>query len=278
MFVKNEYRTGFILRRWFKLFPFCNWIRPWISGPSASIQWSWLGWSDQLKIFLEELIEFTCYFQDIFSENVNRSRIFGNQLKMEPLTPIFRLLLWLKPYNVSSENLILDQQKIPWLKFFFILFAYLHDILLTLLGEILSRSYVGIQWLTSLPVQVSSELPHPMFCIQCWHNDYEKRKDISIQPHFVKISCYTDFATRIIQNFAGTSRASSYEPNWPGWPAYRDEFRLEFIWENSARFPRWEKAEDPGDEFWREIRKTKQRWRNATKLLLLRLLWLWQPF
>ena len=64
---------------------------------------------------------------------------------MEPLTPIFRLLLWLKPYNVSSENLILDQQKIPLLKFFFILFAYLHDILLMLLGEILSRSYVGIQ-------------------------------------------------------------------------------------------------------------------------------------
>ena len=60
-------------------------------------------------------------------------------------------------------------------------------------------------------------------------------------------------------------RASSYEPGWPGWPAYRDEFRLGFIWENSARFPRWEKAEDPGDEFWREIRKTKQRWRNATE-------------
>ena len=105
-----------------------------------------------------------------------------------------------------------------------------------LLGEILSRSYVGIQWLTSLPVQVSFELPDPMFCIQCWHNDYEKRKDISIQPHFVKISCYTDFATRIIQNFAGTLRAFSYERNWPGWPAYRDEFRLEFIWENSAGF------------------------------------------
>ena len=54
--------------------------------------------------------------------------------------------------------------------------------------------------------------------------------------------------------------ASSYEPGWPGWPTYRDEFRLGFIWENSARFPRWEKAEDPGDEFWREIIiKTKQK-------------------
>ena len=29
------------------------------------------------------------------------------------------------------------------------------------------------------------------------------------------------------------------------------------------------KAEDPEDEFWREIRKTKQRWRNTAELLLL---------
>ena len=55
-------------------------------------------------------------------------------------------------------------------------------------------------------------------------------------------------------------RASSYEPGWPGWPAYRVKFRSGFIWENSARFPRWEKAEDPGDEFWNGmIRKTKQK-------------------
>ena len=40
------------------------------------------------------MIEFTCYLQEIFGENVNRSRIPGNQLKKtEPLTPIFRLLL-----------------------------------------------------------------------------------------------------------------------------------------------------------------------------------------
>ena len=60
------------------------------------------------------MIEFTCYLQEIFGENVNRSRTPGNQLKTEPrLTPIFRLLLWLKVHNVSSENLILDQQKNP---------------------------------------------------------------------------------------------------------------------------------------------------------------------
>ena len=60
------------------------------------------------------MIEFTCYLQEIFGENVNRSRIPGNQLKTEPrLAPIFRLLLWLKVHNVISENLILDQQKNP---------------------------------------------------------------------------------------------------------------------------------------------------------------------
>ena len=55
-------------------------------------------------------------------------------------------------------------------------------------------------------------------------------------------------------------RASSHYPGWPGWPSYRDQFRLGFIWEISARFPRWEKAKDPGDEFWREIWETKQKY------------------
>ena len=58
-------------------------------------------------------------------------------------------------------------------------------------------------------------------------------------------------------------RDSSHEPGWPVWPSYRDKFRLGFIWEISARFPRWESAKDPGDEFWRQIRKTKQTWRNT---------------
>ena len=50
------------------------------------------------------------------------------------------------------------------------------------------------------------------------------------------------------------------------WPGYRDEFRFGFIWEIWARFPRWEKVKDPGDEFWRQIRETKQTWPN-TKIL-----------
>ena len=48
-------------------------------------------------------------------------------------------------------------------------------------------------------------------------------------------------------------RGSSYELGWPGWLGYRDEFCFGFIWEISARFPRWEKVKDPGYEFWRQI-------------------------
>ena len=33
-------------------------------------------------------------------------------------------------------------------------------------------------------------------------------------------------------------------------------FPLGFIWEISARFPTWDMAKDPGDEFWRQIRET----------------------
>ena len=54
------------------------------------------------------------------------------------------------------------------------------------------------------------------------------------------------------KNFA----LGSYEKIQPG---YRDEKRPKIL-------------------FWREIRKTKQRWRDATELLLLRLSLLWQPF
>ena len=35
-----------------------------------------------------------------------------------------------------------------------------------------------------------------------------------------------------------------HDPGRPGWPAYRDQFRLGFIREISARFTRWEKAKD----------------------------------
>ena len=63
-------------------------------------------------------------------------------------------------------------------------------------------------------------------------------------------------------------RASSYEPGWPGWLGYRAEFCLGFIWEISAWFLRWQKVKDPGDEFWHQIRETKQTWRN-TKILTL---------
>ena len=41
-------------------------------------------------------------------------------------------------------------------------------------------------------------------------------------------------------------------------PVTRTNFALGFKWEISARFPRWETAKDPGDEFWRQIRETKE--------------------
>ena len=48
---------------------------------------------------------------------------------------------------VSSENLVLDQQIIPKLMFFFILITYLVDIALILSGEILSKSLMGVKGL-----------------------------------------------------------------------------------------------------------------------------------
>ena len=48
-------------------------------------------------------------------------------------------------YNVSWENLVLDQLIIPKLIFFFILITYLVDIVLILYGEILSWSLMEIK-------------------------------------------------------------------------------------------------------------------------------------
>ena len=54
-------------------------------------------------------------------------------------------------------------------------------------------------------------------------------------------------------------------------PGCQDEFRLGFIWEISAQFPWWKKAKDPWDEFRRQIRETKQTYRN-TKILTFALI------
>ena len=48
-------------------------------------------------------------------------------------------------FNASSENLVLDQVIVPKLIFFFILIAYLVDIVLILWGEIISRSLMGVK-------------------------------------------------------------------------------------------------------------------------------------
>ena len=43
------------------------------------------------------------------------------------------------------------------------------------------------------------------------------------------------------------------------------------MWNFSPRFPWWKKAKDPRDEFWRQIRETKQTYRN-TKILTFALI------
>ena len=53
-------------------------------------------------------------------------------------------------YNVSSENLVLDQVIIPKLIFFFILVTYLVDIVVILYGKILSWSLMGVKGITLL--------------------------------------------------------------------------------------------------------------------------------
>ena len=41
-------------------------------------------------------------------------------------------------------------------------------------------------------------------------------------------------------------------------PLTGTNFAMGSVWEISARFPRWKKGKGPKDEFWREIRETKQ--------------------
>ena len=56
-------------------------------------------------------------------------------------------------YNVSSENLVLDQLIILKLIFFFILITYLVDIVLISQGEILSWSLMGVEGLKKGPIK-----------------------------------------------------------------------------------------------------------------------------
>ena len=41
--------------------------------------------------------------------------------------------------------------------------------------------------------------------------------------------------------FQSRRTASSHEPGWKGWPGYRNQFLLGFIWEIPGQFPRWKK-------------------------------------
>ena len=55
-------------------------------------------------------------------------------------------------FNVSFKNLVLDQSIIPQLIFFFILITCLVDIVLTMQGEILSWSLMGVKVLNEWKV------------------------------------------------------------------------------------------------------------------------------
>ena len=55
-------------------------------------------------------------------------------------------------FNVSFKNLVLDQSIIPQLIFFFILITCLVDIVLTMQGEILSWSLMGVKVLNECEV------------------------------------------------------------------------------------------------------------------------------
>ena len=74
-----------------------------------------------------------------------------------------------------------------------------------------------------------------------------------------------DSPTSIAPDFAGFARASLHEFG------YRDEFRLGFIWEISARFPRWELRK--GQRSWGQwtrsgakFEKQSWTWRNTNIL------------
>ena len=87
-----------------------------------------------------------------------------------PLTPRsnlqFSLLSTFNSYNVSSENLVLDQLIIPKLIFFFVLIINLVDIVLTLYRETLPWSLMGVKglrardlWVPVDSIEITASLP-----------------------------------------------------------------------------------------------------------------------
>ena len=87
-----------------------------------------------------------------------------------PLTPRsnlqFSLLSKFNSYNVSSENLVLDQLIIPKLIFFFVLIINLVDIVLILYRETLPWSLMGVKglrardlWVPVDSIEITASLP-----------------------------------------------------------------------------------------------------------------------
>ena len=87
-----------------------------------------------------------------------------------PLTPRsnlqFSLLSTFNSYNISSENLVLDQLIIPKLIFFFVLIINLVDIVLILYRETLPWSLMGVKglrardlWVPVDSIEITASLP-----------------------------------------------------------------------------------------------------------------------
>ena len=71
-------------------------------------------------------------------------QLFNSQIKFVILFTVNHTIC----FDVSSENLVLDLLIIPKLIYFFILTTCLLNIVLILLGEILSSSLMGVKRLT----------------------------------------------------------------------------------------------------------------------------------
>ena len=77
-------------------------------------------------------------------------------------------------YNVSSENVVLNQLIIPWLIIFFIHMTCLLDIAFILWGEILSWSFMGVKGL----IQVGQQITCVMFVHNIWLNSLKEKHNL----------------------------------------------------------------------------------------------------
>ena len=135
-FVKNQRGTQ-RFKCW-RGFPACS---SRLVGKRGTLQTHILcGWILNCSVFDSAIVKLPFFWLAI--EIILVLIFFNSQIKFVILLAVNHTIL-----DVSSENLALDQLIIPKLLFFFILITYLIDILLILLGEVLSWSLMGIKGL-----------------------------------------------------------------------------------------------------------------------------------